>query len=72
MQANAVVRYSPGFVAPPGTRLAALGDYDSNGRLDLIWDNVSNGSVTLWEGDGNGFVSRYPESHNPGYGVLQP
>jgi hypothetical protein len=70
MQGNNAVRYSPGFLAPQGSRLGALGDYDGNARLDLVWDNLTSGTVDMWMGDGNGFNAYYAGSHNPGYYVL--
>lgn len=72
MQGNIPIRYSPGFIAPTGYRLGAIGDYNGDGRTDLAWDRVTDGAVTMWIGDGNGFNVAYAGVHNPGYGIIQP
>ncbi len=34
--------------APTGARVVGNGDYDANGSVDLLWENSSNGALTLW------------------------
>jgi hypothetical protein len=36
---------------------AAFGDFDNNGRSDLLFQNPSTGQVAIWTTDGNGVVA---------------
>ncbi|MDQ3524105.1 MAG: VCBS repeat-containing protein, partial [Chloroflexota bacterium] len=59
MDGGVVSRYSPGFLVPsPEMRLAANGDFNGDGKLDLVWSTrTSSGQILLmWLGDGNGFT----------------
>lgn len=71
--AVAVKRYSPGFLRPAGYRLAALGDYDGDGRTDVVWTGSGDGTILMWQGDGSGFFqSTVSDRAGPGYEVVQP
>lgn len=69
----AVKRYSPGFLRPTGYSLGALGDYDGDARMDVTWTRSSDGSILMWQGDGNGFTETTLNARSaPGYKVIQP
>jgi hypothetical protein len=54
-----VARYSIGFHTDPATpRLAAKGDFNGDGRVDLVWSSLPDAAdpqLRMWLGDGNGF-----------------
>lgn len=62
MDRGIVTRYSIGFrVDPSMPRLAARGDFDGDGRLDLAWSNAAGTAeqrLVMWRGDGTGFQVR--------------
>ncbi len=55
MNGAAPTRYSPVLTAPPGASLAATGDYNGDGLLDLAWSRSSDRAVLLWQGAAGGF-----------------
>lgn len=59
MNRNEVLRYSIGFQTDPlAARLGARGDFDGDGRLDLVWTSLTGASTamaTMWIGAGEGF-----------------
>ncbi len=69
-----VVRYSIGFRTDPlAPRLAAKGDFNGDGRLDLVWSSVPGASepqLRMWLGDGNGFASVTLPAPTPGWNVV--
>lgn len=48
------------------TRLAGYGDFDGNGRADLIWIRPSR-EVFLWLGTGTGFSTKFSHVHGEGW-----
>jgi hypothetical protein len=50
-------------ILPTSWQVAEIGDYDGDGRDDILWRN-SNGAFTNWLAHGNGsFVSNDPNAH---------
>lgn len=49
-----------GFAAPEATLAVAVGDFDTDGRLDLAF--AANFGLTIWKGDGTG-TFRLTQSH---------
>src|SRR5207237_3802375 len=40
----------------PSWTLAGTGDFNGDGKADLIWRNSTNGLFTEWQSNGNGFT----------------
>ncbi|MDQ3524047.1 MAG: VCBS repeat-containing protein, partial [Chloroflexota bacterium] len=58
MDGGVVSRYSPGFLSAGDKKLATKGDFNGDGKLDLVWSGSDDAGQTLlmWLGDGNGFT----------------
>lgn len=74
MRGATVVRYSPGFLPPAEMRvLAARGDFNGDGRLDLVWSQGGAAQnperMRMWLGDGVGFTMTDLPSTAPFWGV---
>ena len=50
---------------PAGHRLAAIGDYDADGRTDLVWRDAHRTKLLLWKSTGNDFEEA-PFGNHPG------
>jgi len=70
MQGTDVRRYSLGFrTDPDAPRLAAKGDFNGDGKLDLVWSSLPGAQVAklrMWLGDGDGFT--VSDMQAPAYG----
>ena len=49
--------FSPSQVSDPNWRIAAAGDVDGDGRLDLIWQEETQGWIGVWKMNGLTLVS---------------
>jgi hypothetical protein len=49
---------------PPSWRLAGTGDFNGDGKTDLVWQN-SNGDVSIWEMNGTSIMTAL-DAGNPG------
>ncbi len=49
-----IVSASGQATAPPRSHVAATGDFDGDGKLDIAWIDTSS-NVTIWFGNGSGF-----------------
>lgn len=68
-----VQAFSPGFLSPAGYGNVATGDYNADGKLDLIWGRDADGSVLLWQGDGAGFLqSPVSVRYQSGFRIIEP
>jgi probable HAF family extracellular repeat protein len=38
----------PSVLADPAWRISALGDYNADGRVDIVWRHAASGEVALW------------------------
>jgi hypothetical protein len=65
-------RYSAVFAQPAGHVRAATGDYNGDGKLDLVWVRASDRSVLMWLGDGTGFAQSTVGTHSPGWQIVEP
>ena len=73
MRGPVVQAFSPGFLRPAGHGNVATGDYNGDGKLDLIWGRDADGSVLLWQGDGAGFLqSPVTVSYRSGFRIIEP
>ncbi len=55
MDGGTVRSYSPAFIKPDGYTQAASGDFNGDGKLDIVWTRTFDRSLLMWVGDGNGF-----------------
>ncbi len=52
-------------------RVVATGDYDGNGRIDLLWTSAAN-DLYAWMGNGSVFAPpRYLGTYSPGWAVVR-
>lgn len=74
MERGNVVRYSLGFRTDPAApRLAAKGDFNGDGKLDLVWSSLPDALVPqlrMWLGDGNGFSVSTVQAPAAGWNVM--
>ena len=63
------VRYSPGLTQPAGYARAATGDFNGDGKLDIVWARSSDRNLLLWQGDGNGFTALAIGAYSVGWAV---
>lgn len=69
MDGAGVVRYSPVFSRPPGYARIAGGDFNRDGRLDLVWERASDRSLLLWQASDGGFDTSQIGAYAPGWAV---
>ncbi len=74
MEGGKVLRYSIGFrTDPDAPRLAAKGDFNGDGKLDLVWSSLPGAAVPelrMWLGDGNGFTVLTVKAPAAGWNVI--
>ncbi len=74
MERGNVLRYSLGFLTDPAApRLAAKGDFNGDGKLDLVWSSLPGAAVPIlrmWLGDGNGFTVFTVNAPAAGWNVI--
>ncbi len=74
MERGNVLRYSLGFrTEPDAPRLAAKGDFNGDGRLDLVWSSLPGAAapqLRMWLGDGNGFSVLTIQAPAAGWNVI--
>ena len=56
--------FSPGQVTDTGWKIVGTGDFNSDSKPDLVWQNQSNGSIGVWFMDGANLIST--TNFNPG------
>lgn len=52
-----------------GYRIVATGDFNGDGRTDIVWADASN-NIYLWTSTGNGFVSQFVAKNAAGWSVV--
>jgi hypothetical protein len=50
----------------PTWKAIGTGDFNDDGRSDILFQNTSTGQVSIWEMKGNTLISGGPVSPNPG------
>ena len=66
------MRYSAAFTEPAGYSRVATGDFNGDGKLDLVWARSSDRSVLMWLGDGTGFAASPVGTHSEGWLITNP
>jgi hypothetical protein len=51
--------------------LAATGDYNGDGKGDLIWTSTSH-DVLMWRSNGTAFVKNSVGSYGAGWSIVSP
>ncbi len=49
-------RFSAAFTRPAGYTQVARGDFNGDGKLDIVWARSSDRNLVMWQGDGTGFT----------------
>ena len=66
---GAVVRIKTASVAvSPNYKIVATGDFNKDGRCDIVWDNGVN--MWEWQSNGSGFNQSFVSSHPSGWMVM--
>ncbi len=50
----------------PSWRAVGTGDFNDDGRSDILWQNASSGQVSIWEMDGSSLIGGGAVGPNPG------
>ena len=50
----------------PSWKAIGTGDFNDDGRSDILWQNTSTGQASVWEMNGNSITGGGPVSPNPG------
>ncbi|HXH01520.1 MAG TPA: FG-GAP-like repeat-containing protein, partial [Xanthomonadaceae bacterium] len=65
------IRYSAAFTEPAGYARVATGDFNGDGRLDIVWARGTDRHLLLWQGDGNGFTQVAIGNYSAGWQVVE-
>lgn len=62
-------RYSSALAEPAGYARVATGDFNGDGKLDIVWARSPDRNLLLWLGDGNGFTVSPIRDYSAGWAV---
>ena len=51
------VNFSPGQVTDTTWKIVGIGDFNSDSKPDLVWQNQSNGQIGVWFMDGTNLIN---------------
>jgi hypothetical protein len=57
------------FTVPAGYRFAGSGDFNGDGKGDLLWDNAAR-DLYMWIGSGTSFSSTYLRTYKSGWKLI--
>jgi uncharacterized repeat protein (TIGR03803 family) len=67
MDGNILIGGGPVTPNPgPSFRAVGTGDFNKDGKSDILWQNTSTGQASIWEMNGNTLQGGGPVSPNPG------
>jgi len=66
------VRSSVLFARPEGASRPLPGDYNGDGKLDVIWERNHERGLVYWQGDGNGFAPAPMGGYAPNWRPVNP
>ena len=67
MNGNTLIGGGPVSPDPgPSWKAIGTGDFNDDGRSDILFQNTSNGEVSIWEINGNTLTGGGPVSPDPG------
>lgn len=68
MNGSTVVYRSPLFAMSPSYHEAAIGDFDGDGKTDILWTNGT--SLVMWRSTGSGFTQAAVDNYPAGWQLL--
>ena len=71
MSGPSAVRFSPAFANPGGFVRAATGDFNGDGKLDIVWTRGAERNLVMSIGDGNGFKEVLVRPTSAGWAVTR-
>jgi hypothetical protein len=69
MDGAGILRYSAAYPRPVGYASVARGDFDRDGRVDLVWASGTDRNLLMWQATDAGFSTSTIGAYAPGWSV---